>query len=182
LSRYSVSEEEYRAWRAEPRPAGAGLVRVEEIRFQPLQHASVEFLRTRLRTRPGEEVSLATLESDLARIYASGDFLRVDYQLLPGPKGGTIVEIEATERPGGTNFVRFDHRPGRATDGDKQFVLRCRPPSRMGQSSRRPVAEHPPARDVWRAGFGVPPAARRQPALLPGVRREGEPLAGEALR
>jgi NTE family protein len=124
LSRYAVSEEEYRAWRANlDRPEQTRIL-VEEIRFRPMQHASEAYLRTRVRTRPGAEVLLAALESDLARIYASGDFLRVDYHLLPGADGGKIVEIEAIERPGGTDFVRFDIGLAGSVDGDTQFVLR----------------------------------------------------------
>ena len=125
LSRYAVSEDEYRAWRANLDRPEPGLVRVEEISFQPMQHASVDYLRTRLRTQPGEEASLAALESDLSRIYASGDFVRVDYHLLPGPGGGTIVEIQATERPGSANFIRFDIGLSGAFDGDTKFVLRA---------------------------------------------------------
>ena len=125
LSRYAVSEEEYRTWRASIDQPEPGLVRVAEIRFQPLQHASEDFLRTRLVTRPGDEVSIAALEADMSRIYASGDFLRVGYHLVPAPDDGTIVEIEAVERPGGTNFIRFDIGLASATDGDTQFVLRA---------------------------------------------------------
>jgi NTE family protein len=125
LSRYAVSEDEYRAWRAGIDRPEPGLVRVAEIRFQPLQHASVDFLRTRLVTQPGDEVSIAALEADVSRVYASGDFERVGYHLAPGPDGDTIVEIEAVERPGGTDFIRFDVGLAGATDGDTQFVLRA---------------------------------------------------------
>lgn len=123
LSRYTVSPEEYRAWRANVFQPERGLVRVAEIRFQPLRHASADYLRTRLKTRPGDEVPLAALETDMSRIYASGDFERVDYELKPGAGGGTTVEIEAIERPGGTDFLRFDIGLAGSSDGDTQFVL-----------------------------------------------------------
>jgi len=125
LSRYSVSEAEYRAWRANldrPEPA---LVRVQEIRFRPLRHASPAYLETVLRTRPGDEVSLAVLESDMRRVFSSGDFLRVDYHLLPGLGGGKIVEIDAIERPGGTDFIRIDIGLAGSSGGDTQYVLRA---------------------------------------------------------
>ena len=124
LSRYSVSEQEYRTWRAKLDRPAAGTVRVEEIRFQPLQHASADYLRTRLRTQPGDEVTLRALESDLNRVFASGDFLRVDYRLLPGTRGGEIVEIQAIERPGGTDFIRFDIGLAGSSGGDTHYVLR----------------------------------------------------------
>jgi NTE family protein len=49
----------------------------------------------------------------------------VDYQLLPGPGDGTIVDIHAVERAGGTDFIRFDIGLAGSTDGDTQFVLRA---------------------------------------------------------
>jgi len=125
LSRYSVSEEEYLAWRAGLDRPEVGTVRVEEIRFQPLRHASADHLGTRLRTQPGDEVTLVELESDLTRVFASGDFLRVDYHLLPGARGGKIVEIQAIERPGGTDFLRFDIGLAGSSGGDTQYVLRA---------------------------------------------------------
>jgi NTE family protein len=125
LSRYSVSEEEYRAWRAGLQPPPDGAVKVEEIRFQPLRHASADFLSTRLRTQPGDVVPLSVLEADMNRVFTSGDFLRVDYHLRPASGGGKIVEIEVVERPGGTDFIRFDIGLAGSSGGDTQFVLRA---------------------------------------------------------
>ena len=129
LARYSVSEAEYREWQArmqrpEPKP-----VKVEALQFNPLRHASEDFLRSRLTTRAGDQVSLAKLENDMARMFASGDFVRVDYRLAPGTGAGAgagkVVQIEALERPGGTDFLRFDLGLAGASGGDTLFVLRA---------------------------------------------------------
>jgi NTE family protein len=125
LARYSVTEEEYRAWRAglnRPEPVE---VKVEAVRFAPLRRASADFLATRLGIGPGETVSLATLEYEMRKVFAAGDFIRVDYQLLPGKEGGKIVEIHAVERPGGTDFVRFDLGLAGSSGGDTRFVIRA---------------------------------------------------------
>lgn len=125
LARYSVSEEEYRAWRSRldrPEPVS---VQVEAFRFVPLRHASEDFLATRLRTRPGDTITLGALEGDMRKVFASGDFVRVDYRLLPGNDGGKIVEINAIERHGGTDFVRFDLGLAGSSGGDTLFVLRA---------------------------------------------------------
>jgi NTE family protein len=124
LARYSVSEEEYRAWRSGLDRPDPVLVPVEAFRFVPLRHASEDFLATRIRTRPGEPASLAALEGDMRKVFAAGDFVRVDYRLLPGSDGGRIVEINAIERPGGTDFVRFDLGLAGSSGGDTLFVLR----------------------------------------------------------
>jgi NTE family protein len=125
LSRYSVSEEAYRAWRAGLKRPKDGVVSVEEIRFRPMRHASADFLSTRLMTQPGDVVAITALEADMNRVFSSGDFLRVDYHLLPGTRGGKIVEIEVVERPGGTDFIRFDIGLAGSSGGDTQFVLRA---------------------------------------------------------
>ena len=125
LARYSVSEAEYRAWRASLDKPDKAPVQVEAIQFRPLRHASAEYLATRLRTRPGEEVSRATLESDMNRIFSSGDFDRIDYRLLPGAGNGSIVEIDAVERYGGTDFIRFDLGLAGSSGGDVLYVIRA---------------------------------------------------------
>ena len=125
LARYSLPEAEYRAWRAQLDRPETGEFSVEAVRFRPLIHASRDFLATRLTTRPGDRVSRGDLDADMSRIFASGDFVRVDYRLLPGEQGGRIVEIEATERFGGTNFVRFDLGLAGSSGGDTLFLLRA---------------------------------------------------------
>ena len=125
LARYSLPEEAYREWRARLDRPEADPVLVEAIHFRPLRHASAEFLATRMQARPGDKVPLAALEADMTRIFSSGDFLRVDYRLLPGPHGGKIVEIDALERPGGTDFLRFDLGLAGSSGGDTLYVLRA---------------------------------------------------------
>ena len=125
LARYSVSEAEYRAWRASLDRRETAPVQVEAIQFRPLRHATAEYLATRIRTRPGEEVSRAALESDIDRIFSSGDFERIDYQLLPSAGDGRIVEIDVVERYGGTDFVRFDLGLAGSSGGDVLYVIRA---------------------------------------------------------
>lgn len=125
LRRYSLPEAEYRRWReqlAEPDPAPS---RVAGIDFVPLRHASADYLATRMATRPGDAVTPAELETDMSRIFASGDFTRVDYRLRPRAAGGQALEINAVERPGGTDFLRFDLGLSGSSGGDVLFALRA---------------------------------------------------------
>jgi NTE family protein len=100
-------------------------VRVREITFSPLQHASDEYLATRMETRAGAEVMLEDLERDMSRIFASGDFARVDYRLRPLPAGGHALRVDAIERPGGRDFLRFDLGLSGSSGGDVLFALRA---------------------------------------------------------
>lgn len=125
LRRYALPDAEYRRWRERVRPADAADIRIERIRFQPLRHASSGYLATRLRTRAGDAVSRADLELDMSRIFASGDFVRVDYRLLPGVDGGEVLDIEAMEKPGSTDLLRFDLGLTGSAGGDVLFALRA---------------------------------------------------------
>jgi NTE family protein len=125
LSRYALPEEEYRRWRERLQRADTPAVRIAEIRFAPLRHASAEYLATRLKTRPGDVVTPMALEVDMSRVFASGDFERVDYRLHPTSDGDYRLEIEAEERHGGTDFVRFDLGLSGSAGGDLLFVVRA---------------------------------------------------------
>lgn len=125
LRRYALPEDDYRRWRAQLNEPDTAPVRIDSITFRPLQHASEEFLATRMATRVGDRVTLAELESDMSRIFASGDFTRVDYRLQPRPDGGHALEVNAVERPGGTDFLRFDLGLSGSSGGDVLFALRA---------------------------------------------------------
>ena len=125
LARYSLSEEEYRRWREGlSRPQHAPM-RIEEILFRPLRHGSADYFATRMRIRPGDEVSLVDIEQDMSQIFASGDFDRVDYRLRPGTGNGQVLEVIAVEKRGGTDFLRFDLGLAGSAGGDTLFVLRA---------------------------------------------------------
>ena len=125
LARYSLSEQAYRQWRESVSRTMPPPVQVSGLRFRPLRHASPDYLASRLRTRPGSKVELAEIEADMSRIFASGDFLRVDYELLPAEEGGQVVEIDAVEKSGGRNFLRFDLGLAASSGGDVLFSLRA---------------------------------------------------------
>jgi NTE family protein len=124
LQRYALPEQEYRQWRAGLERPDTAPVKIEAIRFMPQNYAAPAYLATRLTTSPGDVVELAALEDDMNRIFASGDFSRVDYRLLPGEGDGKIVEIRAVERPG-RDFVRFDLGMAGSSGGDTLFTLRA---------------------------------------------------------
>jgi NTE family protein len=125
LRRYALSEPEYRRWRERVRPAEVAPVLVESIHFQPLRHASADYLASRMTTRAGDEVSRAELERDMSRIFASGDFVQVDYRLRPGEQGGEVLDVSAVEKPHGTDFLRFDLGLAGSAGGDVLFALRA---------------------------------------------------------
>ena len=125
LRRYALPEAEYREWRQRLDRPPAGPVEIASIEFRPLRHASAAYLATRMVTRPGDRVAPGQLEADMNRIFASGDFERVDYRLQPLPDGRARLVIDAMEMRGDTDFVRFDLGLAGSAGGDVLFVLRA---------------------------------------------------------
>ena len=125
LRRYALPEAEYRRWRARVTRPHSGPVRITDIDFAPLEHASAAYLATRMTTQPGDAVTFADLEADMNRIFASGDFERVDYRLQPRAGGGHALQVNAIERPGGADFLRFDLGLTGSSGGDTLFALRA---------------------------------------------------------
>ena len=115
LRRLSVSEAEYRAWRAgvEARlPAvppvtdvkvstAMGRVNPEVIERQLAQVPGID-----LRARPETDFSLSNLEHRLEEVYGGGDFERMDYQMVDHD-GARTVDVRGVEKSWGPNYVKL---------------------------------------------------------------------------
>jgi len=125
LSRYALPEAEYRQWRARLTRPAASAVEIAAIEFRPLRHATAEYLATRLQTRVGDRVTPVELEADMSRVFASGDFQRVDYRLIPRRDGRVRLVIDAIEKRGNTDFISFDLGIAGSAGGDALIALRA---------------------------------------------------------
>jgi NTE family protein len=68
-------------------------------------------------------VTNAQIVDDTSRVFAQGDFEKVEYRLT-GPRDARTLEINAVEKSWGPNFVRFDLGLGASVGGDVLFALR----------------------------------------------------------
>ena len=125
LQRYALPEEDYRRWRTTVTRRPSPPVHITTIEFRPLRHASAQYLATRLETRAGDTVTRAELEADMSRVFASGDFERVDYRLVPDQDDGYRLVVDAQEKRGETDFIRFDLGVAGSAGGDVLFALRA---------------------------------------------------------
>jgi len=122
LSRYSLPEEQYKAFRrrqiAEQKPMGS----VDEIRFEGLQRSNPEVLRSLLESKPGDPLTEEKVSADLRRIYGRGDFESVDYYIEQNP-GKRVLVVQPREKEWGPDYVRFGL--GLATDfqGENYFNI-----------------------------------------------------------
>ncbi len=122
LRQFSVSEEEYAAWREHQRAGRRSRpVQVGTVGVQSSGRVDPRRIAPRIRTGAGEPLDLAVLQEDLTRVYRIGEFQSVDYRLdnVPGDSTSNLV-ISAHEKPWGPDYVRFglaltDHFDGNAT-------------------------------------------------------------------
>jgi NTE family protein len=124
LRRYSVPESEYLAWRASITNPGDDAVRLADVRIVGLQRVNPEFVRAQLRTvKPGAMVSTENINADTSRIFALGDFERVEHRFT-GPREARVLEISPVEKSWGPSILRADLGLAGETNGDLMAILR----------------------------------------------------------
>ncbi len=126
LARYSVSPEEYAAWKAkreaENPPSGR---RIDEIRVEGVNRVNPEVIVSTMETRVGDPVDQDVIDADLRRIYGRGDFEHLSYRVID-EQSRRILAVDATEKSWGPNYLRFGL--GLSTDfqGETYFNLLAR--------------------------------------------------------
>lgn len=125
LLRYAVPEREYLAWRETISKDGASTVRLADVRITGLDRVNPEYVRAQLQNvAPGAEVTTGQVVEDTGRVFALGDFERVEYRYT-GPRDARVLEIRAVEKNWGPDFVRFDLGLAATGDGTLQAILRA---------------------------------------------------------
>ncbi len=108
LQRYALPEEQYLAWRRQVSRTDPDVVRLADVKVTRLERVNPEFVRAQLQAvAPGREVTTAQIVNDTGRIFALGDFERVEYRLT-GPLEARKLEIRPVEKSWGPDFVKFD--------------------------------------------------------------------------
>src|SRR5262245_11541648 len=123
LRRYSLPKAEYEALRKKqvvPRTPSLG--RVDEIRFEGIERTNSAVLLQLMDTKPGDEVTEASLTRDLRRIYGRGDFESVDYRIEESADARALV-IRVHEKETGPNYIRFGLTLATEGKGDSYFNL-----------------------------------------------------------
>lgn len=126
LARYSLSQADYRAWRdrVRDRRRSNEASLVESVTVTGLERVDPDYVLGRLRTIPGTVVDDDAISADADRIFALGEFERVDYELSGEPDARHIV-YEAKEKSWGPNYVDLGLGLYASTDGDFFYVFRA---------------------------------------------------------
>lgn len=124
LSRFSLPEDQYLAWRREVTREGSTSVRLAEVQIKGLKRVNPEYVRAQLlNVQAGENVTRSQVLEDTGRIYALGDFEKVPYRLT-GPADARVLEITPVEKSWAPDFVRFDLGLAGDADGGLEALLR----------------------------------------------------------
>jgi NTE family protein len=123
LQRYSVSEDEYRAWSAKLRTAAGPLPRIDAIELTGLTHVNPAVIYKYLRIRPGMALDIKELERDIARMYGEGDFQSIDY-VVEGTPEHRVLRLVITEKAWGVDYLRLGIEL-QASGKENNFALRA---------------------------------------------------------
>lgn len=127
LQPYSLSPGAYAAWRRRIGAAAASAPKtivVDEIRIDGLRRTNAEIVRRSIRSGVGEPLDEAQIVADAQRIFARGDYEKVDYN-IETTEQGTMLQFLPAEKPWGPNYLRFDLGLMSSTGGDTGYVLRA---------------------------------------------------------
>jgi NTE family protein len=121
LAQLSLPADQYAALRQRQTVAVTPDLRpVDEIRFEHLKRVNPKTAQSVMETRVGRPIDQKTLDSDMRRLYGTGDFEHVNYRFLEEP-GRRVLAVDAVEKSWGPNYLRFGL--GLTTDfvGDAYF-------------------------------------------------------------
>jgi NTE family protein len=125
LLRYALPEQEYLAWRESVSRPASPPERLAQVNIHGLDRVNPDYVRAQLRNvAPAAEVTTAQIVEDTGRIFALGDFERVEYRIT-GPQDAHTLDIQPIEKSWGPDFVRFDLGLTANGDGTLQAVLRA---------------------------------------------------------
>jgi len=118
----SVSQADWLQWQVRHRAPEATQEPVARIEIEGGRRLASDFLRERIRQKPGERLNRDELEADLKRIYGLGYYEIVSYSTASSPEG-TILTIRVQEKSWGPNYLSFGLNYEDNFDGETRFNL-----------------------------------------------------------
>ena len=125
LRRFSVPEEDYLAWRESVTSAEATPVHLADVRIKGLKAVNPEYVESHLQNlQSGADVDSREIKEDTDRLFALGEFDRIEHQ-LSGPPEARVLDILPVEKAAGPDFLRFDLGLSAEGSGELQAILRA---------------------------------------------------------
>jgi NTE family protein len=122
LRRLSVSEQEYAPYRAKHQRVPPTSVQVGTVTVEGLSRVSPETVRSKLETKPGQEISFDQLKRHIGIVYGMGDFERV---ALEAKHRDDVYDmtIRAQEKSWGPNYFRWGLNFSSSSQGDSTYNI-----------------------------------------------------------
>jgi NTE family protein len=105
LRAHASTPEAFAQWQQGRRRPPAAPHRIAAIEFEGSTLTRPQRLATQLASRVGEAFDAGRAEWDVQHLAASGDYVRVDYQLVPRPDGDKLV-FDLEDKPWGPHYLR----------------------------------------------------------------------------
>jgi NTE family protein len=121
LSRYSLPEEQFAAWRATTSRTGREPVTVAQVNIVGAERANPELIRRTFGIEAGDTVDNRRIGERATAVFALSDFERVAYTLSGGEQ--PTLDLHLTEKSWGPNILRFDLGFHIGTDANTAFVI-----------------------------------------------------------
>jgi NTE family protein len=125
LRRLAIPEGEYLAWRESVTSGEAKPVHLADVRVRGLKAVDPRYVEAHLKNlKAGADIDTEGIKADTDRLYALGDFERIEHQFT-GPPDARVLEISPIEKSWGPNFLRFDLGLSAEESGEVLAILRA---------------------------------------------------------
>lgn len=125
LARFSLSEEEYAAWKLERFGPGRPVRQVGEVRIAGLERVNPEVFAGLIEDQEHKPLDRARLVGDIQDVYGRGDFERISYRFQPQEDGSDLLIVDAIEKAWGPGYLGFGLGLSSDNKGDNRFGLRA---------------------------------------------------------
>lgn len=122
LTRYSLPEAEFTAWRSATSRTGREPMTLAQVNIVGAERANPEFVRTTLGIEAGDTVDNRRIGDRATAVFALSDFERVAYT-LSGTNEQPELNLLLTEKSWGPNILRFDLGFHIGTDANTAFMI-----------------------------------------------------------
>jgi NTE family protein len=122
LSRYSLPEAEFLAWRNATSRSGREPMTLAQVNVVGATRVDPEFVRRTFGIEAGDTVDNRKIGDRATAVFALSDFERVAYT-LSGTREQPVLDLHLTEKSWGPNILRFDLGLHIGTDADTAFMV-----------------------------------------------------------
>ena len=122
LSKFSVPEPQYVAWRTGVTQSQKMDGTLAGVRYEGLERVNPDFLAHRQKVQAGDPVDIVTISAEAQRISALQDFDSVSYRLDGNRESPTLTWLPQ-EKKFGPNYLKVDIGAYASREGDVTFAL-----------------------------------------------------------